>query len=78
MPYKNGAVHSVYHQLNSEKKINTYLNKLSELGWQPSISVVARPQKNYIFSSSQFMGAYVIAAFLGCRGIVFTTIIRIK
>lgn len=29
-----------YHQFNPEKKINTYLKKLSELGWQPPVPVV--------------------------------------
>lgn len=28
-----------YHQFNPEKKINTYLKKLSDLGWQPTASV---------------------------------------
>jgi transposase len=29
-----------YHKFNPEKKINTYLKKLSELGWQPPVTVV--------------------------------------
>jgi transposase len=35
-PFKDlGRDH--YHQFNTEKKINTYLKKLAELGWQPPV-----------------------------------------
>jgi len=30
-----------YHQFNPEKKINSYLKKLSELGWQPPVTTVS-------------------------------------
>lgn len=38
-PFKDLGV-DYYQQFNTEKKISSYLRKLSDLGWQPPISAV--------------------------------------